>query len=104
MAKGKKTEEAQNEDVVFETMPGADKLSEDSEQSLDMNFGLGEEEKEEETEVEETTAEKSEEETTQEPDVEETVEPPLDSDDLPLPPPLKNDLTRRGAIANGLYN
>ena len=61
MAKGKKTEEAQNEDVVFETMPGADKLSEDSEQSLDMNFGLGEEEKEEETEVEETTAEKSEE-------------------------------------------
>jgi len=76
MAKGKKTEEPQNEDVMFETMPGADKLSEDSEQSLDMNFGLGEEEKEEETEVEETTAEKAEEETTEEPEVEETVEEP----------------------------
>ncbi len=73
MAKGKKTKEPQNEDIMFETMPGADKLSEDSEQSLDMNFGLGEEEKEEELEeeVEETTAEKVEEEAVEEPKAEE---------------------------------
>ena len=71
--KDKNVEAAEDEGMVFETMPGADKLSEDSEVSLDMNFGLGEEGEEAE-EVEEATAEKTEEEVVEEPQEEEVAE------------------------------
>jgi len=82
MAKKDKKVEAAAEDegMVFETMPGADKLAEDSEDSLDMNFGLGEEEEEETVEVEETTAEEEVAEETQEETVAETDEPPVEEE------------------------
>jgi len=73
MAKSSKTDAVEDEGPVFETMPGADKLDDDSENALDMNFGLGEEDEVEE-ETEEAVAEKVEEETVEDPEGETTEE------------------------------